>query len=316
VGPPTYPAGWSDLDIGSPGEFGSAQYNSSSSTWTVSGGGSDIWGTNDQFNFISTSITNDASIIAEVTFQQDTDPWAKAGVMFRNDNTPGSMFADVLITPGNGVTFQWRNVTSGSCSSVQVSATTPVWVKLVRSGNSFSGYYSVDGINWIQIGTAQTIPMDTVVLVGLAVTAHNDGSLSTATFAGVNVDPPETFQQWQMKYFSCTNCPETGATDDWDGDGQNNLAEFLAGTDPTNSASYFHITGILSTGIDVQVTWMMGLGKTNALQRTSGAADGSYSNNFADIFTVTNTVGTATNYLDAGAATNSSPLYYRIRLVP
>ncbi len=316
VGPPTYPAGWADADIGSPGEFGSTQYNSSSGIWTVSGGGSDIWGTNDQFNFISTSVTNDGSIIAQVTSLQDTDPWAKAGVMFRNDNTPGSLFADVVITPGNGVSFQWRDVTSGSCTSVQVSAATPVWVKLSRSGNSFSGYYSTDGANWIQIGTSQTIAMNSVALVGLAVTAHNNGLLTTATFAAVNVDPPLTFPQWQMKYFSCTNCPAADAAADPDGDGQSNLAEFLAGTDPTSSASYFHIINILSTGIDVQVTWMTGAGKTNALQRATGAADGSYSNNFADIFTVTNTVGAVTNYVDAGAATNTLPQYYRIRLVP
>jgi hypothetical protein len=45
--------------------------------------------------------------------------------------------------------------------------------------------------------------------------------------------------------------------------------------------------------------------------------NGSYStNNFADIFAVTNTVGTVTNYLDVGGATNSPSRYYRVRLVP
>jgi hypothetical protein len=44
---------------------------------------------------------------------------------------------------------------------------------------------------------------------------------------------------------------------------------------------------------------------------------GNYStNNFADLFTVTNTVGTVTNYTDTGAATNTPSHYYRVRLVP
>jgi hypothetical protein len=43
---------------------------------------------------------------------------------------------------------------------------------------------------------------------------------------------------------------------------------------------------------------------------------GNCSKNFADIFTVTNTVGTTTNYLDIGAATNIPARYYRVRLVP
>lgn len=108
-----------------------------------------------------------------------------------------------------------------------------------------------------------------------------------------------------------------GANGDPDGDGLTNLQEFLAGTDPTNSASAFQITAIAREGNDVRVTWMMGSDKTNALQRTAGDAAGGYgTNSFTDIFTVTNTVGTATNHLDVGAATHVPSLYYRVRLIP
>jgi hypothetical protein len=105
------------------------------------------------------------------------------------------------------------------------------------------------------------------------------------------------------------------ATGGTDGDGLSNLAEMLAGTNPTNSASFFGITAIAQESNDVRITWMTGPDRTNALERTAGAA-GSFSNDFAAIFTVTNTVGTTTNYLDLGAATNPPALYYRIRLVP
>ncbi len=106
------------------------------------------------------------------------------------------------------------------------------------------------------------------------------------------------------------------ATKDSDGDGVTDLQEFLAGTDPTNSASMFRITSVIRTNNDVRITWRMGSGKTNALQRTAGEPDGSYStNNFTDIFTVTNTVGTVTNYLDIGAAINFPSRFYRVRLV-
>ena len=70
-------------------------------------------------------------------------------------------------------------------------------------------------------------------------------------------------------------------------------------------------------GNNVRITWTMGAGKTNALQRTAGGVRGSYNtNNFTSIFTATNTVGTTTNYLDVGAATNTPARYYRVRLVP
>ena len=124
-------------------------------------------------------------------------------------------------------------------------------------------------------------------------------------------------QSWQIQYFGSTSNPAADPNADPDGDGMSNLAEFLAGTDPTNSASSLRITGVVRTNDDVVITWTYGPGKTNALQSTTGDGNGNYqTNNFADIYTVTDTVGAVTNYLDPSAATNSPSLYYRIRLVP
>jgi len=121
---------------------------------------------------------------------------------------------------------------------------------------------------------------------------------------------------WKQQY-GLNPFDATVAAADPDGDGLSNLQEFLAGTDPTNSVSAFRITSVSSTGGDVFISWMTGIGKTNTLQWTAGAGDRSYqTDNFTDIFTVTNTVGTITNFLDIGAATNFPSRYYRVRLVP
>ena len=124
------------------------------------------------------------------------------------------------------------------------------------------------------------------------------------------------FQDWQIQFFGNTSDPDAAPNADPDGDGQNNMAEFQAGTDPVDSASAFQITSINRIGTDVLVTWTMGSGKTNALQRTNGVGDGYSTNGFADIFVVTNTVGSITNYLDVDAAISDPALYYHIRLVP
>jgi hypothetical protein len=78
----------------------------------------------------------------------------------------------------------------------------------------------------------------------------------------------------------------------------------------------FRITSVARESNDLRVTWMMGPGQVNALQATSGGVYNS--NNFADIFIVTNntTLGFATNYLDVGAATNTPCRFYRARLTP
>ena len=124
------------------------------------------------------------------------------------------------------------------------------------------------------------------------------------------------FQMWQFQYFGSTNCALCGTNADFDGDGTGNLQEFLAGTDPTNSASTFRITSILHTNNDIRITWMTGVARTNALQATAGIGGNYGTNNFADIFTVTNTAGSLTNYLDVGAGTNKPSRFYRVRLVP
>ncbi|HUI08256.1 MAG TPA: hypothetical protein VL486_14750 [Verrucomicrobiae bacterium] len=120
---------------------------------------------------------------------------------------------------------------------------------------------------------------------------------------------------WELKYFG--DLTSQDGTGDPDGDGFNNLQEYLADTDPTRPASFFHIIAIARENTnDVRVTWTMGDGRTNALQRTGGDAGSYTTNGFVDIFTVTNTVGSVTNYLDVGGATNVPSQFYRVRVVP
>ena len=127
------------------------------------------------------------------------------------------------------------------------------------------------------------------------------------------------FQAWQVQYFGSTTNPAAAANADPDGDGQNNLAEFLTGTNPTNSLSGFRITSVTTQGGDVLVNWTTAGGHTNVVQATAGLPDGSYSNNFLDLspFIIIPGSGDATtNYLDSGGATNVPSRYYRIRVQP
>jgi hypothetical protein len=129
----------------------------------------------------------------------------------------------------------------------------------------------------------------------------------------------DLFQCWQLQYFGCTNCPQADASADPDGDGQNNLAEFLSGTDPTNSASALHVTSAVRQGSDVLITWTTAGAHTNAVQATAGDGNGGYATNFTDISSpiiITGSGDATTNYTDVGGATNGPSQFYRVRLVP
>jgi hypothetical protein len=179
------PPPWVDQDVGSPGISGSATYDASSGTFTVSGSGADIWGTADSFHFAYQTLNGDGTIIARVTGQGNTDPWAKAGVMIRETLDPGSTFSDMVVTPGNGTAFQGRDHTGGPATSAGGPILgLPTWVMIARAGNTFVGSVSADGTNWTAVGTV-TIPMTPQVYIGLAVTSHNNATVSTAMFDSV-----------------------------------------------------------------------------------------------------------------------------------
>jgi len=82
-----------------------------------------------------------------------------------------------------------RRVTAGASSQVDVGpeGTAPVWVRLERSGNTFTAFTSDDGLAWTALGAPQDIIMNATIYVGLAVSARNDGSLCTVTFDNVSV---------------------------------------------------------------------------------------------------------------------------------
>jgi len=66
-------------------------------------------------------------------------------------------------TAGQGVSFQWRSSAGGGCGNQQVGGiTAPVWLRLVRSGQTYTGSYSTNGTNWVQVGSQQISLSSTV----------------------------------------------------------------------------------------------------------------------------------------------------------
>jgi hypothetical protein len=71
-----------------------------------------------------------------------------------------------------------------------LGVTLPYWVKVSRSGSTFSSFISSDGVNWVQLGTSQTISMAQNVYVGLAITSGSSSTYATATFDNVSITNP------------------------------------------------------------------------------------------------------------------------------
>lgn len=172
-------------DIGAVGLSGSDSVNSG--TYTVLAGGAGIGGTADACRFLSQSLVGDGSITAKVNSVSRTDYAAMAAVMMRADNSPGAISACMEIPSFSTMGLIYRTSTDGASGAVKgATVKPPLWVRLTRSGNTFSGYWSADGVTWNLTGS-QTIVMPTTIKVGLAVTSHNVSALTTAVIDNVTI---------------------------------------------------------------------------------------------------------------------------------
>jgi outer membrane protein assembly factor BamB len=184
------PGAWTCADIGTPAVTGGNQL--ANGTWNITAGGTDIWGTSDQFHYIWQTQTGDGNISAQVTSQVNSDTNAKAGLMFRNTVDPASAYYAIYVTPGSGITVQYRAAYgANSGQAATLTGTVPAWLKIVRAVNTFTAYTSSDGTNWTLVpGSTMTITMNATLLVGMAVTAHSATLTGGASFANVSLTAP------------------------------------------------------------------------------------------------------------------------------
>jgi hypothetical protein len=178
------PQPWSQTDIGAVGQTGSA--TATDGVFTVAGAGSDVWGSADAFNAVTQPLSSNATLIARVVDEQNTHMFAKAGL------TIGRLAPDAAriildVRPDGNIEFMARLADGSAMSFIGgASVSLPVWLKLERAGNQFTGSISPDGRAWTEVGSA-IVMIPATVPGGLAVTSHDETQLNTSTFDNVAV---------------------------------------------------------------------------------------------------------------------------------
>jgi hypothetical protein len=88
----------------------------------------------------------------------------------------------VVATPGKAISMQYRATAGGPSAQVeQVPGVSPVWVRVTRIGDAFTGAWSPDGSTWSTLGSV-TATMPPEVFTGLVLTSHNSAATATATY--------------------------------------------------------------------------------------------------------------------------------------
>jgi hypothetical protein len=196
------PEDFKSKDIGNPEMIGSCQINNGQ--FTIMAGGSDIWGTRDEFHYAYIEKTGDFDFSARIEGLTSTHLYTKAGLMAREDLTDNSRHVFFQAFPNNsarnknngGFEFQYRAERAGEMKAIYPAGTEgdpefPVnfpytWIRLKRQGNLFSGFTSADGQNWKQY-TTFTLVLPEKLYLGLAVTSHNTGVSAKSEFSEVSV---------------------------------------------------------------------------------------------------------------------------------
>ncbi len=175
-------------------------------TYTLRGAGEDIYGFEDQFHFAYKELTDSVKIIAKVESLDNADPFAKAGVMIRDTLDANSRNMAVLITPENGVRFQFRTVGEDVTDrEFAEGLTTPYWVRLERtSGGLIRAYHSANGSDWTSFSLKQ-LSVSAPMYVGLAVTSHNPDVAAQAVFSNVTITGTGSEQPWKHQDIGLIN---------------------------------------------------------------------------------------------------------------
>lgn len=172
---------WLSADVGNPSIQGSLVRKNKD--FIIKGSGNDIWNNEDNFHFVYQILDGDCEMVTKINSIENTDQWAKGGIMIRESLYGPSKNVYICLSSENGVNFQLRlNTGAGSTSENQRDGIkAPYWIKLVRKGNHFTGYRAPDGIQWTEV-KSDSIALPKIVYIGLAVTSHNDKALCAVYF--------------------------------------------------------------------------------------------------------------------------------------
>lgn len=175
--------------------YNDAVFGQAGNEIAVEGAGADLWGGTNEFGAVYRAGAYDDGTVAEVTVtsQDATGGWARAGLVVRNDlGTQGNAgYVNLAVTPSNGCALSWDADGDGRFDSIALSGsfTAPVRLRLTRSGASYTGEASTDGVTWTTVGTATPGGAAAAQDVGVFMTAANgwNGARGIATFDGFTV---------------------------------------------------------------------------------------------------------------------------------
>lgn len=176
-------------DIGNPKIKGAVTYNKEDQTYTMTGGGTNMWANADQFHFMWKKIKGDFIVRATVQFVgPGTIDHRKIGIIARDQLTADSRYIDGAVHGDVLTALQYRPSDAAATEHIVLSSFHPTEIELERSGNTFTFSAAPFGENFKSV--SKEMPLNEEVYLGLFICSHDENVTEKAVFSNVQIIIP------------------------------------------------------------------------------------------------------------------------------
>lgn len=175
-------------DIGDVGKAGKAVFDPEHKTYTISGGGENMWFANDELHYVWKQVHGDVSLAATIDWPAEGgDPHRKACLIIRQSLAPDAAYADAVVHGDGLCSIQYRESAGEVTHEVQSGVSGPHRLRIEKRGDYVSMSIGADADSMRASGGAFRIHFNEPFYVGLGVCAHNDDRIETAVFSDVDL---------------------------------------------------------------------------------------------------------------------------------
>ena len=186
-------------DVGKPGKPGSVQYDAARGAYVITGGGENMWATNDGFYYVWKQMSGNVSLAADIRWVSSNgtpNMHRKAALIIRQSLDADSPYVDAVVH-GNGLTsLQFREVKGGATAEIEANlgkTAAPARIQIEKRGDYAIMSVADEGKALQPMGGAYRLVFQEPFYVGLAVCPHDNSVTETAEFTKVELDTPPAY---------------------------------------------------------------------------------------------------------------------------
>ncbi|MCB9210709.1 MAG: PD40 domain-containing protein [Ignavibacteriales bacterium] len=175
-------------DIGNVALKGNAVFNKKDSSYILNGSGENMWFEKDEYHYVYKSFSGDFSFSTNLDWiGKGENAHRKAGIIIRQDLTPGSPYIDAVIH-GDGLTsIQYREIPNCITYEVRSNVKMPKRINLQKEGEFFYLSTANENEDIKFAGNSVKLKISNPFFIGIGVCSHDNNVIESAEFSNLSL---------------------------------------------------------------------------------------------------------------------------------